>query len=98
MKIAGARAIEGLDFQIGEPKPTRRIIVEAKWPDGRPVINAGVGCSSSPSDLKDSANDFVLRYVDVKGEATCDVLADREYKVDVDRLSWEGSFPAPFSR
>jgi Carboxypeptidase regulatory-like domain len=91
VKIAGAQAIEGLDFQIGEPKPTRRIIVEAKWPDGRPVINASVDCSSSSADLQGAVRDFVLRYFDLNGEATCEVLADNDYKVDVDRLSWKAS-------
>jgi hypothetical protein len=87
VKIAGAQAIEGLDFQIGEPKPTRRIVVEVKWPDGRPVINASVDCSSSSPDLRDA----VIRYVDLNGETTCEVLADEDYEVDVGRLSWKAS-------
>ncbi len=87
VKIAGAQAIEGLDFQIGEPKPMRRILIEVKWPDGRPVINASVVCSSASPDVRD----FVSRNVDLNGEATCVVLAGQDYKVDVGRLSWRAS-------
>ena len=91
VKITGAQTIEGLDFQIGERKPTRRIVIAVEWPDGRPVINASVVCSSTRSVPAGSRRDLVSRYVDLSGQATCEVLADEPFEVYADRLSWSGS-------
>jgi hypothetical protein len=91
VKIAGAQTIERLDFRIGERKPTRRIVVSVEWSDGRPVINASVNCLSSSGGASALRRDFVSRYVDLNGEATCQVLADRDFVVDADRLSWAAS-------
>jgi hypothetical protein len=91
VKITGAQTIEGLDFQIGERKPTRSIVVAVEWPDGRPVINASVICSSPHLGQPGSRRDYVSRYVDLNGEATCEVLADEDVEVDADRLSWKAS-------
>ena len=91
MKITGAQTIEGLDFRIGERKPTRRIVVSVEWPDGRPVINASVICSSSGAGSPVLRRDFVSRYVDPNGEATFEVLSDGDFVVNADRLSWGAS-------
>lgn len=91
VKITGAQAIEGLDFQIGERKLTRRIEVTVEWPDGRPVINASVVCLSTRSVPAGSRRDLVSRYVNPSGQATCEVLADEPFEVYADRLSWSGS-------
>ncbi len=91
VKITGAPSIEGLNFQIGERKPTRSIIVAMEWPDGRPVINASVMCRSSRLGQPGSRADFVWRYVDQTGKAACEVLAGEDFEADVDRLSWAAS-------
>ncbi len=82
VKVSAAKTIDGLNFQIGERKTTRRIQVVVEWPDGRPVINASVQCSSRSSDSQVPV-DSLLRYVDTQGEATCEVLAGEEFEVDV---------------
>ena len=82
--IAGAETIEGLDFQLGEPLPTRRIEIEVVWQDGKPVINADVSCDGLFPD-------FVTRYVDRQGKATCVVLANENFTVEADRLNWKAS-------
>lgn len=91
VSIAGPETIQGLDFHIGPRKETRPIAVSVEWPDGRPVINASVTCVSSSPRSAGSAVDFVSRYVDMRGEATCEVLAEEGFTVEADRLSWTGS-------
>ncbi len=89
--ITGAEAVANLDFQLTASRPRRTVEIEVRWPDGRPVINASVQClrRGSPSEL--FRREGPRRYVDMAGRATCMVLADYEYTVEVDRLSWRGS-------
>src|SRR5262249_31905596 len=82
VSVSGAQTVDGLDFQIGEPKRTRRITVSLEWPDGQPVINANVWCIGA----RDS-----FRYVDLNGEATCEVLAEADSEVEANQLQWKNS-------
>jgi len=91
VRVNGAATVQGVDFQIGNRLPTRRIVVSVFWPDARPVTNADVSCKSRRSDDRRYNADWVNRYTDTKGEATCEVLADRDFEVSVDRLSWSRS-------
>jgi hypothetical protein len=91
IKVEGPQAIDGLDFSIEERRETRTIMVDVTWPDGKPVTNASVMCRSPRSDDSRSLADWVLRYTDQKGRAVCEVLADREFQVEADRLSWTAS-------
>jgi hypothetical protein len=90
VKITGAQTIEQLDLHIGPRKITRDIVIAVEWPDQRPVINASVACKTQRRSDNEQI-DAVHRYVDANGTATCTVLADREYIVEADRLSWEHS-------
>jgi hypothetical protein len=89
--VDGSVTVQGVDFQIGNRLPTRRILVSAIWPDGAPVINASVNCESPRSDDRRYGADWINRYTDSKGEATCEVLTDRDFEVLVDHLFWSRS-------
>ena len=91
VRIGGPETINNLNFQIGNRLPTRQITVSVVWPDGRPVTNASVMCESSLSDDRRSLKDWVSRYTDSQGEAVCEVLADRDFHVEANRLSWSAS-------
>ncbi len=93
IKIEGPQTVEGLHFSLEERRQTRTIAVDVIWPDGRPVTNASVKCESSPSDDSRFVADWVSRYTDQKGRAVCEVLADRDFQVEADSLSWAHSGP-----
>ncbi len=88
--VEGAGLVKDLDFRIGNPLPTRSIEVKLIWPDGRPVSNGSVTCMS-PRSNDQRRIDRVSRYVDSDGGAFCQVLADRDFNVEADRLSWTNS-------
>ena len=89
--ISGAEAAANLDFQLAAARPRRTVEIEVRWPDGRPVINASVQCLRRGSPSERFRLEGPSRYVDMAGRATCLVLADYEYTVEVDRLSWQAS-------
>ena len=91
IKIEGPQTIEGLDFSLEERRQTRTISVDVIWPDGIPVTNASVTCESPRSDDSRFVADWVSRYTDQKGRAVCEVLADRDFQVEADSLSWARS-------
>ena len=91
VRIGGPVTIANLNFQIGARAPTRQIEVSVVWPDGRPVTNASVMCGSSRSDDRRFRTDWISRYTDSQGKAVCEVLADRDYQIETDRLSWSAS-------
>lgn len=91
ISVTGPGTIEGLNFRIGPKKPTRSIVVSVNWPDGRPVINASVTCMGSSPRTAGSNTDFVMRYVDMQGEATCEVLAEDSFTVEANNLIWKRS-------
>jgi hypothetical protein len=91
VRITGPDVIEGLDFQIGERRPMRKIIVDVAWADGRPVTNANVLCAEATPIEPGTRRDWVNRNVDLIGEATCEVLAEFDYVVEAFRLTWEAS-------
>jgi hypothetical protein len=91
VRIGGPVTLADLNFQIGGRVPTRQIKVSVVWPDGRPVTNASVLCESSRSDDRRFRRDWISRYTDSRGEAVCEVLADRDYQIEVDRLNWSAS-------
>jgi Carboxypeptidase regulatory-like domain len=91
IKIEGPQTIEGLDFSLEERRQTRTIAVDVVWPDGKPVTNADITCKSSRSDDSRFVADSVFRYTDQKGRAVCEVLADRDFQIEADRLSWTAS-------
>jgi len=81
--VNGPVDLDNLRFQLGPRHTTRLIRVSAVWEDGRPVTNGTVWCSTG--------SDSVIANTDLQGKTTCDVLADREYRVTVGRLTWTGS-------
>jgi len=83
-------AVASLDFKVGNPVPTRQIAVSVVWPDHRPVTNASVTCESDKSSDRFN-RDSISKYTDQEGKAVCEVLADRDYRVYANRLSWSGS-------
>lgn len=89
IRITGPQQITDRDFAIEDARKTREIVVAVKWPDGRPVTNSSVMCLSSP--LGDQRADLVHRYTNAQGVSLCKVLADRNYEVQADRLSWSSS-------
>lgn len=86
VKLTGPQTIEGLDFHVGERRPTRRVVVTVEWPDGRPVINASAHCSNARWSEPGVEQDWLLRYVDSSGQTTFEVLADRNYEFEVSPL------------
>ena len=91
VRVGGPEALRDLDFQIGARRPTRLIRITAVWPDGTPVTNASVDCESPRSDDRRFMVDLISRYTNSKGEAACEVLTDREFQVEVNRLFWSAS-------
>jgi hypothetical protein len=91
IKIAGAQRLAQRNFTIEDRLPTRRIDVEVVWPDGRPVINASIDCKGSVPTDKRLFVDWISRNVDEHGRASCEVLTDRVFTVEADRLSWTSS-------
>jgi hypothetical protein len=91
IKIEGNQTIPDLDFTIEPRQTTRRIAVGVYWPDGKPVTNASIMCQSQRSDDSRFKHDRIRRYTNSKGEAVCEVLADRDFEVEADRLSWTSS-------
>lgn len=91
IRITGSQTLRDLDFNIEHRRKTRIIAAAVRWPDGRPVTNASISCKSSRSDDGRSTHDRVHRYTDEKGEALCEVLTDRDFQVEADRLSWSNS-------
>lgn len=89
--ITGAETAVNLDFELTAARPRRAVEIEVRWPDGRPVINASVQCLRPGSPPESFRREGPRRYVDVAGRATCMVLADFEYTMEVDRLSWQAS-------
>jgi hypothetical protein len=90
VKIEGADVVKDLDFRVGNPLPTRSIEVKLIWPDGRPVSNGSVTCMSANSN-EHRRIDRISRFVDSNGGAICQVLSDRDFNVEADRLSWTNS-------
>lgn len=91
IRVGGPGSLKDLNFQIGNRRTTRPIRVTVVWPDGKPVTNASVACRSPRSDDRRYLSDWISRYTDSKGEAICEVLTDREFHVEVDRLQWSAS-------
>ena len=91
VRIGGPVKLADLNLQVGARVTTRQIKVSVIWPDGRPVTNASVHCESSRSDDRRFRKDWISRYTDSQGEAVCEVLADRDYQVEADRLNWSES-------
>lgn len=52
---------------------------------------AGILCQSQRSDDSRFIGDWISRYTNSKGEAACEVLADRDFEVEADSLSWTNS-------
>jgi hypothetical protein len=91
VRVGGPEVLNNLNLQIGTRLPTRQIKAFVIWPDGTPVINANVGCVSSRSDDRRFRVDRISRYTDSQGQAVCDVLSDRDYQVEAERLDWSAS-------
>ncbi len=91
VRIGGPENLQNLNLHIGSRLPTRQIKVSVVWPDGKAVTNASVMCESSRSDDRRFKHDWVSRYTDAQGEAVCEVLADRDFQVDANRLNWSAS-------
>ena len=62
-----------------------------RWLDGRPVINASVHCKSTTLVPNQIVRDFVSRYVGFNGRAIWEVLADEDFRVEADGLTWKSS-------
>jgi hypothetical protein len=89
--VGGPESLKGLDFQIGNRRTTRSIRVTVVWPDGKPVTNASVNCKSPRSDDRRLETDLISRYTDSKGDAIFEVLTDRDFNIEVNRLMWSAS-------
>jgi len=91
IRVGGPGSLKGLNFQISNRRTIRPIRVTVVWPDGKPVTNARITCGSSRSDDQRYTSDWISRYTNSKGDAICEVLTDRDFTVQVDRLGWSGS-------
>lgn len=88
LRIDEGQSLNHYDFSLEDPQGTRTIRVKVRWPDGRPVINASVNFRSEAAKDSLYKMDWQNRFTDEKGEARCEVLSNKEFTVDADRLFW----------
>jgi len=91
LTIGPQTELSWLNLVLGKKQLTRRIAVQIYWPDRSPVANATIRCA--PLGEEDSGQSE-LGATDQNGEAACEVLADRAYRVRLARLGYNGD-PEP---